>query len=540
MNITLLDTGLFFVCLFFSYSILEFVQIREKYSLLLGGNFIIGLTLYVLFEYPFLYILKVLGIGLLAAMALYIIMNLGKSGKNGKLSDKKYKTEPLVLKTKDNDSIKYYEPLENFLVYGGANAGKTASLGKPLLIEYLKQGFGAFVYDAKEFDYSRTIFAYYQNNDLPSELYYVNFNDPNKSHRFNPTKPSLFKSSTHFEEINEQLLRSLKGLNSKEDEWWGAALGLYKGISWMFFKHFPEMCTWPHISNFFLHRETQDLVDFLNSDNKAKGYASAFLKVQDSERTLASIQFNLSNYLSKIANNEVLCYILTGDDFEYNFVNAEKPISFCVCNSHQISNTLSPIIGALVNISAKQFDLSNRNPLVYCLDEATTFNIPNFEGLPSLLREFKVAFLMLTQSSSKIEKLYGKLDLNSIHSNFTNKFFGKTGDVNAVKDYQQLFEKVMNEYTSESRNYGQNYSEGRTMSKKKEFKFEADFFSHLSPGEFVGLGGQSNYIDFHKEFVPYDKSQDMEPRTVRTDFVTNTELENYHNTIINEVKSISI
>ena len=540
MKITLLDIGLFLICLFYSYAILEFVQRREKYSILLVGNFIIGLFLFVILHAPIVYILKVLGIGLAAAMVLYILLNLGKSEKKGKRSDKSYTGDPIKLKTKDGDTIKYYEPLENFLVYGGANAGKTASLGKPLLLEYLKLGYCSFVYDAKEFDYSKTIYGYYNTHEQSSNLFYVNFNDPNKSHRFNPTKPSLFNNSTHFEEVNEQFLRSLKGLHSKDDEWWGAALGLYKGISWMFFKHFPELCTWPHIANFFLHRETSDLVEFLNSDNRAKGYASAFLKVQDSERTLASIQFNLSNYLSKIANNEALCYILTGNDFEYNFVNPEKPISFCVCNSHQISNTLSPVIGALVNIAAKQFDLTNKNPLLFCLDEATTFHIPNFEGLPSLLREFKVAFLMLTQSSSKIEKLYGKLDLNSIHSNFTNKFFGKTGDVNAVKDYQQLFEKVMNEYTSESRNYGQSYSEGTTMTKRKEFKFEADFFSHLQPGEFVGIGGQSNYIDFHKRFVPYDRSLDMEPRTVREKIVTAADLDENLETIINEVKSISI
>ena len=73
MKITLLDIGLFLICLFYSYAILEFVQRREKYSILLGGNFIIGLFLFVILHAPIVYILKVLGIGLAAAMVLPVL-----------------------------------------------------------------------------------------------------------------------------------------------------------------------------------------------------------------------------------------------------------------------------------------------------------------------------------------------------------------------------------------------------------------------------------------------------------------------------------
>lgn len=40
----------------------------------------------------------------------------------------------------------------------------------------------------------------------------------------------------------------------------------------------------------------------------------------------------------------------------------------------------------------------------------TTVKVKNFETLPSALREYKVAFALLTQSGAKIENLYGKLD----------------------------------------------------------------------------------------------------------------------------------
>ncbi|NKI28212.1 type IV secretory system conjugative DNA transfer family protein [Arenibacter sp. 6A1] len=539
MKLDFLDIGLLLLFLFYSYAVLEFIERREKYSILLFGNFILAFSVYTLLKIAFLKSIGLSFSGLTASIFLYVVLNVG-SDKKENTSNKKYKSPPLVLGTKDKKSLRYYEPLENFLVYGGANAGKTASLGKPLLLEYLKQGYSAFVYDAKEFDYAKTIFSYYRTHNPPSKLYYANFNDANKSHRFNPIKPQLFANSSQFEEINEHFLKSLRGSQGEGGTWFDAALGLYKGISWVFFKHYPQWCTIPHITNFFLHRSTEDLLLFLQKDAKAMGYASSVFKGAKSENTIGSVLFSLANYLSKVANNETVCYILSGDDFDYNFVDPERPISFCLCNSHQISDTLSPIMGALVNISAKQYTLDNKNPVVYCLDEATTFHIPNFENLPSLLREFKVAFLMLTQSASKVEKLYGKLDLNSIHSNFTNKFFGKTGDVNAVKMYQQLFEMVMHEYKSESKNFGDRYSESETTSKRKEHKYEASFFSHLKPGEFVGLCGQSNYVDFHKEFVPYDRTQDMEPRMISTAYLSNSDLEAYHQSIVEEVKSLTV
>lgn len=538
MNIPLIDIGLALIVFVILYSFLEYMKHKEKGKVVIFTSLFLGFMYNIFLKVPLLKTIKIVGSGIVLSVTLYILLNL-KSADENSLKNRK-DVIPLVLKTTEGKDLKYFNPTDNFLVYGGANAGKTASIGKPALLEYLKLGYSTFVYDAKEYDYAKTVNGFYSRNNVKSQLYYANFVDPNKSNRFNMIKPVLFKSSTQFEEVLEEFLISLQGKESNESIWFDASVGLFKGVSWIFYKKFPELCTLPHISNFILHRSIEDIVRFLNSDFKAKGYASAFLRVLDSEKTLASVMFNMSTLLSKIANNETICYILSGDDFTFDFTDPNNPISFCVCNSHQISKTLSPIIGALVNISAKQFTSSNTNKVVYCMDEATTFKVPNYEGLPSLLREFNVAFILLTQSASKIEKLYGKLDLNSIHSNFKNKFFGLTGDINAIKMYQQLFEKVENEYVSQSESFGERYSEGRTTSTRKEFKYDTDFFNHLKPGEFVGLTGDANVNSFHKRFIPYDKSFDREIKIIQKELITEQYLEEYHKELINEVKSITI
>ena len=48
--------------------------------------------------------------------------------------------------------ILFRDPFDNFLVYGGANSGKTKFIGKPILEQYIKSGFAGFIYDYKDFN----------------------------------------------------------------------------------------------------------------------------------------------------------------------------------------------------------------------------------------------------------------------------------------------------------------------------------------------------------------------------------------------------
>lgn len=50
--------------------------------------------------------------------------------------------------------LEFYYYYSNFLVYGGAGSGKTKSIGKWLLSEYMRLGFAGFIYDFKDTDYT--------------------------------------------------------------------------------------------------------------------------------------------------------------------------------------------------------------------------------------------------------------------------------------------------------------------------------------------------------------------------------------------------
>ena len=89
----------------------------------------------------------IIGIACLVGIIVVVLLlpNSGKQQQKGQ----KYRFE---LSAGGGRKITFADPFDNFLVYGGANSGKTKSIGKPLLSQYIQAGFAGFVYNYKDFD----------------------------------------------------------------------------------------------------------------------------------------------------------------------------------------------------------------------------------------------------------------------------------------------------------------------------------------------------------------------------------------------------
>ena len=331
--------------------------------------------------------------------------------------------------------IRYYYWFSNFLVYGGAGSGKTKSIGKPLMEQYIRSGFAGFIYDFKDFDYTRTAYNLIRKHGYPHEFYYVNFTDMNRTYRFNPLDRRNIKDRTMLMQLMEDVLGALMPPTSKQDEWYTGALGILNGVAYRLWDEFPECCTLPHIVNFVMKADTGQLQEFLKLNDISAMMAGAYLKAEGSEKTQASYVSTLSNYVAKLATNENICYVLTGNDFDFNLIDPEHPKLFAISNNYATESVISPVIAMVMSIASRSFSMENRVPFVFILDEMTTFKVRDFEKLPSVLREYGAAFLLLTQSEGKLEKLYSKLDRSSIETNFGNIFLGRTLDVEALKYY---------------------------------------------------------------------------------------------------------
>lgn len=435
-------------------------------------------------------------------------------------SSSKQKSSPysFVLRAKGKE-IRFSDPFDNFLVYGGANSGKTKSIGKPILGQYIESGFAGFVYDYKDFDLTRTAYHFVKKHNSPHKFYYISFSDMDRTYRVNPIAPNVIKDENLFLQVIEDLLLAYQGEGSKRDEWFNGALGILKGVAIRFYYEHPSICTIPHIVNYICSAGAVRLMAFLKGNHSSRMLASAFIDSEGSERTQASYLSSLTNYLGSLAFNKRISYVLSGNDFDFNLIDPDDPKIISVSNSYQIENVISPVIALMVSISSRRFTMENKIPFFYFFDEATTFKIPDFEKMPSVLREYKCSFTFMTQSSAKVERRYSKLDRSSIEANFSNQFYGRTKDVEALKTYPLVFgkeeKKRISTSTGTSRG-GDNRS--RTISTQKEEIYDTNFFTSLQSGEFVGSASHSNYKAFHLRFDMYqDQEEDLPIVKVVTD-----------------------
>ena len=377
-----------------------------------------------------------------------------ESGKGGKAL--------LSLHATDGTIIRYYYWFSNFLVYGGAGSGKTKSIGKPLMEQYIRAGFAGFIYDFKDFDYTRTAYNLIRKHGYPHEFYYVNFTDMNRTYRFNPLDRRNIKDRTMLMQLMEDVLGALMPPTSKQDEWYTGALGILNGVAYRLWDEFPECCTLPHIVNFVMKADTGQLQEFLK---------------------------------------------------------------------------LNDISAMVMSIASRSFSMENRVPFVFILDEMTTFKVRDFEKLPSVLREYGAAFLLLTQSGGKLEKLYSKLDRSSIEANFGNIFLGCTQDVEALKYYPLFFGKYEKEKKSTSSgSSGGGRNSSVTISTQKEEIYESKDFASLEPGEFIGMGNRSNIKGhFRKKFRLFELEEEPLPVVA---FRTEKEISDNYTRILKDIERV--
>ena len=129
--------------------------------------------------------------------------------------------------------------------------------------QYIRSGFAGFIYDFKDFDYTRTAYNLIRKHGYPHEFYYVNFTDMNRTYRFNPLDRRNIKDRTMLMQLMEDVLGALMPPTSKQDEWYTGALGILNGVAYRLWDEFPECCTLPHIFNFVMKADTEQLQEFL-------------------------------------------------------------------------------------------------------------------------------------------------------------------------------------------------------------------------------------------------------------------------------------
>lgn len=410
-----------------------------------------------------------------------------------------------------------FNPFDNFLVYGGANSGKTKSLGKPILEQYIKNNFAGLVYDYKDMDYTKTLLHFVKKHNYKLSVYQLNFFNLDYTDRTNPIKPSIIDRDVFLQIIGD-VYDGTSPAETQQDFFYTSGKGLFRAVALYFYDMKPEYCTIPHISQFICtvgRNRLYALLEMLGGEYRTLG--SSYCDNYGTE-AFSNILSTVTNNLSLLAQNRRINYILTGNDFEFTLIDPQNPKLVSICNSYQIESILAPVISAIFSVSSRAFKMDNKVQFFYLMDEATTFKIADFEKMPSVLREYKCSFTFLTQSASKIEKLFSKLDRASIEANFSNAFFGRTKDTEALKVYPLAFGKK--DVKKVSRTKGESRgaeSSSRTVSEIKEEVFDTREFTELKSGQFI-CNVNSSMRYFKTRFNMYkDEEPDAEPKKTMTE-----------------------
>ena len=184
----------------------------------------------------------------------------------------------------------------------------------------------------------------------------------NRTYRFNPLDRRNIKDRTMLMQLMEDVLGALMPPTSKQDEWYTGALGILNGVAYRLWDEFPECCTLPHIVNFVMKADTGQLQEFLKLNDISAMMAGAYLKAEGSEKQASMCP--LSNYVAKLATNENICYVLTGNDFDFNLIDPEHPKLFAISNNYATESVISPVIAMVMSIASRSFSMENRVPFV--------------------------------------------------------------------------------------------------------------------------------------------------------------------------------
>ncbi len=503
MSLIFIECLFLSACLIFLMGINPFVKKWKNLVLYACGGFFLTLIV----SYVFLCFFEVqLSFYLIAVFSLFFVAKylLNESGVE---KAKPRKDEDTFILGSESGQLEFYYPRDNFMVLGGAGSGKTASIGKPILEQYIRYGWAGFIYDYKDYDYTKTAWNLVQKYKYPYKFYYISFTDMSRTYRFNILNKNVIRNETMLFQAMTDFFNAMKPEKGNTDEWFQAALGLLCGVAVRFYKFqgdYEKYCTLPHILNFILMATPEQLTRFLEGDMMSKMKAGAFLGSKGSERTQGSVIFSINNYISNLATNKNVCYVLSGNDFIYDLIDPEDPKLFAVSNNFAIESMISPIVAMLVPLAARRIEFGNRVKFAFVLDEMTTVKVNDFQSLPSVLREYGVSFLVLTQSGTKFDKLYGKEDRVSIMANFANLFLGKTKDVEALKYYPLFFGKEEKEKKSISAGSSSGrYNSSVTRSKQKEEIYDSNKFAELQKGEFILSAGESNVSRIKTRFEKF-------------------------------------
>ncbi|UPL51303.1 type IV secretory system conjugative DNA transfer family protein [Hymenobacter sublimis] len=371
------------------------------------------------------------------------------------------------LATTDGGWINIPNPFRGTLVLGGAGAGKSYSIGEPLIEQFTEKGFAGLIYDFKfpvlaEAAQKAFVLADAKARAAGEEpahvqLHIINFKDLERSERVNPLRADKMPVVAYANEYARAIMANLNPESIKKMDFFDTSANAFlTAIIWFYKKNFPAFCTLPHVVNTALHPDFTHVLSMLDTDPECGDMVRSITTAvkQRAEKQVAGVIASLQIVLTRI-NSPEIAWVLTpdearGEGFSLDLNDKQAPKVLVVGNDPTLKGTFSPVISCIVAVALKLMNQQHKHPSYVFLDEAATIYVPNLEVIPATARSNKVAMIYMTQDLSQMIDAYGREKMQVMVSNLNNQFFGKVNSLETAKFVSELVGKEDREMVSAS------------------------------------------------------------------------------------------
>ena len=421
---------------------------------------------------------------------LYVFLHKTENPKNG---DSKYQVKFVTTKGIFKlDNIK-----RGASVIGSAGSGKTESVVYGFLKHFRKESFCGIIHDYKDFELTEMAYPLFKDGDIPFKV--ISFDKI--IHRINPIAPRYLESEESVNEVSRVLIENLleqreSGATGTTKFFTDAAEGLIGGLIWKVKIDYPDYCTLPHLIAIYQVLETDDLIQFLETNTTSRAMADAFISGKDSERQTAGVKSTLANALKRISTQRIFM-VLSADEVPLNINSKDNPCVISIVNNPKFETSYSPVIATIIHTITKQISVRNSEPSFLLMEEAPTIRLLNMHRIPATLRSYNISTVYVMQDKIQNDMMYGDKASKAILSNLSYQFFGKVNDPDTAKYYERFFEIIKDPTKSVSRGHNLDFDTRITTGEKEIPKIRADVFFRLKQGEFITYAdGRDKMVQF--------------------------------------------
>lgn len=439
------------------------------------------------------------------------------------------------LPTQDGGYINVPNAFRGTLVLGGAGAGKSFSIGEPVIEQFAEKNFAGIIYDFKfpvlvEVAQQAMAAAAWkrvtgrdtacQDRHAPEvQLHIINFKDLERTERINPLRAQDMPVMAYAEEYSRAIIHNLNThtLRNSGEFFSSSAIAYLTGIIWFYRKNYPRYCTIPHVVATALYKDYRHVLSMLDTDVECGDMVRSLITAVEAkaDKQIAGVVATLQIILTRI-NSPEMVWVLTpdeenGEGFSLNLNDPEHPKLLCIGNDPTLKDTFSPVISCMIAVALKLMNQPGKHPSYVLLDEAATLYVPGLEVIPATARSNKIATVYMSQDLSQMIDSYGREKTQVMVSNLNNWFIGKVNNVETAELISRIVgreEKEMVSLSAGNSTAGQghrNQSHTRSVSFQERNLVRIQDAITLEQGEFIGQTVETE-SSFFQGFISREKT----------------------------------